>query len=116
MLTSNQARIEQRVLSWPDVTVHAHQFGGTEYRLGKREIGHYHPGMEVVDIPFPRKVRDEVLAGGFAKPHHVLPDTGWTSKWLREPDDIEQAVQLLERSFELARAHAERCAQRASAG
>lgn len=113
MMTTNQARIEERVLSWPDVTAHEHRFGGTEYRLGKRELGHYHAGMEVVDIPFPKKVRDEVLAGGLAEPHHVLPDTGWVSKWLREPDDLEQAVQLLERSFELARAHAERRTQRA---
>ena len=38
MTTTNQTSIEQRVLSWPDVTCHDHQFGGVEYRLGKREI------------------------------------------------------------------------------
>lgn len=112
-MTTNQTSIEQRVLSWPNVTSHEHDFGGVEYRLGKREIGHYHPGMEVVDIPFPKKVRDEVLDGGLAAPHHILPDSGWVSKWLREPDDVETAVQLLERPFELARAQAERRAHRA---
>jgi hypothetical protein len=112
MTTTHQIQIEERVLSWPDVTAHAHRFGGTEYRLGKREIGHYHAGMEVVDIPFPKKVRDEVIAGGLAEPHHVLPGSGWVSKWLRDPGDVEQAVELLERSFELARAQAERRAQR----
>ncbi len=111
-MTSNQTRIEQCVLLWPDVTRHEHQFGGTEYRLGKREIGHYHAGMELVDIPFPRKVRDDVLADGLADPHHVLPDSGWVSKWLRGPDDVEQAIQLLERSFQLAHAQAERRSKR----
>ena len=112
MLTTNQTRIEHYVLSWPDVTSHEHQFGGTEYRLGKREIGHYHAGMEVVDIPFTKTVRDEVLASGLAEPHRVLPDTGWISKWLCEPDDVEQAVRLLKRSYELARLQAERHSQR----
>ena len=115
MPTTNQAKLEAQVLSWPDVTAHEHQFGGTEYRLGKREIGHYHAGMEVVDIPFPKKVRDQVLAEGLADPHHVLPNSGWISKWLRDPGDLEQAVQLLERSFDLARAQAERRAQPAPA-
>jgi len=115
-MTTNQARIEQRVLAWPDVTSHDHQFGGVEYRLGKREVGHYHPGIEVVDIPFPRKVRDEVVTAGLAEPHHVLPDSGWVSKWLRRDQDVEEAVDLLERSFNLARTQAERRLQHVSAG
>ncbi len=39
---TNQAKIEEHVLSWPGITMHEHEFGGTEYRLGKREVGHYH--------------------------------------------------------------------------
>lgn len=112
---TTQAIIEQRVLSWEGVTTHEHRFGGTEYRLGKREIGHYHAGMELVDIPFPKKVRDEVIEEGLAEPHHVLPESGWISKWIREPEDVEQAVQLLARSFELARDQAERRARRDNA-
>lgn len=112
---TNQATIEQRVLSWEGVTTHEHRFGGTEYRLGKREIGHYHAGMELVDISFPKKVRDEVIAEGLADPHHVLPESGWISKWMRKPEDVEQAVQLLERSFELARVQAERRARQSGA-
>ncbi len=27
---------------WPGVTAHPHRFGGMEYRLGKRELGHIH--------------------------------------------------------------------------
>jgi hypothetical protein len=83
------------------VTAHPHRFGGTEYRLGKRELGHIH-GNHLVDIPFPKKVRDEIIAAGRAERHHVLPDSGWISIYLDEPADIEQAISLLRRSFELA--------------
>jgi hypothetical protein len=65
-------KIHAAVTSWPGVTAHPHRFGGTEYRLGKRELGHIH-GDALVDIPFPLKVRDEVVAAGRAEPHHILP-------------------------------------------
>ena len=92
-------KIHETVLSWP--TAHPHRFGGTEFRLGKRELGHIH-GDYLVDIPFPRKVRDDIIAAGRAEPHHVLPNSGWISFYLNEPDDIERAIALLQESFELA--------------
>lgn len=94
-------QITETVLSWEGVTVHPHRFGGDEYRLGRREIGHIH-GNYLVDIPFPKKVRDEVVAAGRAEPHHILPESGWISFYLRQPDDVEQAISLLRQSFELA--------------
>jgi hypothetical protein len=75
--------------------------------VGKREIGHVH-GDRLVDIPFPKKVRDEVIAAGLAEAHHILPESGWVSIWLRSPEDLEHALSLLERSLELARAQAAR--------
>ena len=57
---------------WPGVEAHPHRFGGTEYRIGKREIGHLH-GDALVDIPFPTKVRDEVVAAGRAEPTISCP-------------------------------------------
>jgi hypothetical protein len=89
------------VLEWPGVTAHPHRFGGTEYRLGRRELGHVH-GDSLVDIPFPKKVRDEVVAAGLAEPHHVLPESGWVSFYMREAADIGRAIELLRRSFDLA--------------
>ncbi len=94
-------QITQALLAWEGVTAEPHRFGGTEYRLGRREIGHIH-GDYLVDIPFPKKVRDEVVAAGRAEPHHILPQSGWISFYLRQPADIDEAVSLLRRSFELA--------------
>jgi hypothetical protein len=94
-------QIKQTVLTWENVTAQPHRFGGTEFRLGRREIGHIH-GDYLVDIPFPKKVRDEVVAAGRAEPHHILPQSGWISFYLREPADIERAIGLFRQSFELA--------------
>jgi luciferase-like monooxygenase len=89
------------VSAWEGITTHPHRFGGTEYRLGNREIGHVH-GDGLVDIPFPTSVRNELVATGQVIPHHVLPESGWVSFYIREPEDIEKAIALLRRSYDLA--------------
>ncbi len=81
-----------------------HRFGGVEFRLGRREIGHIH-GDSLVDIPFPKRVRDEIVAAREAEPHHILPSSGWISLYLRAEEDVDRAIRLLERSFLLAKAH-----------
>ncbi len=94
--------ISKAMLEQPGVSAHPHRFGGTEYRLGTREIGHVH-GESFVDIPFPKPVRDEVIANHLAEPHHILPESGWISLYLRQEQDTQTAVQLLNRSLEIAR-------------
>jgi len=94
-------QIVDTLLTWEGIETHPHRFGGTEFRLGTREIGHLH-GDSLVDIPFPKKIRDEIVAAGEASPHHVLPETGWVSFYLREEADIRKAVNLLRRSYEIA--------------
>ena len=96
-----QSAITKMVTSWSGVTVQSHRFGGVEYVIGKREIGHIH-GDHLVDIPFPKKVRDEILAAGRAQPHHILPETGWVSFYIREENDVEKAITLLHESYEIA--------------
>ena len=96
-----QERITKAVTSWEGVTAYPHRFGGVEYAIGKREIGHIH-GDHLVDIPFPKKVRNEIIVAGRAQPHHILPKSGWVSFYLREEEDIEKAIALLRESFEIA--------------
>ncbi len=96
-----QASITRAATGWAGVTQKPHRFGGVEYVIGKREIGHIH-GDQLVDIPFPKKIRDEIVAAGRAQPHHVLPKTGWVSFYLREEDDVEKAITLLHESYEIA--------------
>ena len=67
-------QIRAEVDSWEGITSAPHRFGGVEFRLGKREIGHVH-GDSLVDVPLPKKVRDELVEAGEADPHHVLPQS-----------------------------------------
>ena len=71
--------------------------------LGKRELGHIH-GDRLIDIPFPKPIRDELVSSGQAEPHHILPNSGWISFFLRTEADIDHAIKLMRTSFELAAA------------
>lgn len=94
-------RIEAEVLTWPGVISQPHRFGGTEFMLGKREVGHVH-GDRLLDVAFPKPVRNEMVTAGLAEPHHILPDSGWVSFYIRKEEDVEAAVALLRRSYDLA--------------
>lgn len=113
--TGAAARITAAVRSWPEVEVGPHRFGGVEFRLGRRELGHLH-GDRIADLPFPRRVRDELVAAGRARPHHVLPDSGWVTVPIREPGDVERVIELFGLSYERARAARRRPASVATAG
>ncbi len=113
--TSTRARrIADEVLSWPGVEAAPHRFGGTEFVVGRREVGHLH-GDTVADIPFPRRVRDELVAAGRAEPHHWLPDTGWVTFRMRGDEDVAEAIALLRLSYDRAAEAARRAASRRSA-
>ena len=45
-------KIHNAIIELNGVESRTHRFGGTEYRLGKREISHTH-GDHLVDIPEP---------------------------------------------------------------
>jgi hypothetical protein len=110
-------RITAAVSSWPGVEVGPHRFGGVEFRLGRRELGHLH-GDRIADLPFPRRLRDELVADGRAGPHHVLPDSGWVT--FQIADGVEQAIELFRLSYDRAvsarRSRAGSVAARESAG
>lgn len=100
-ISNAQKIITETLTSWDGVSTAPHRFGGVEYRLGTRELGHIH-GDHLVDIPFPKKIRDEIVSAGLAEPHHILPETGWVSFYLRKNGDVETVIELLHRSYEIA--------------
>ncbi len=91
-------KLEQEVSSWPDVSVHPHRFGGREFRVGSAEIGHIHRGG-VVDIPFPRSVRDALLTEGLAEEHRWVPNSGWITFQARNEEGVNHAVWLMRLSY-----------------
>jgi len=91
-----RARIEQEVGSWEGVAVRPHRFGGVEFVLGNRELGHIHP-QGWADLPFTRRIREMLLETGRAEPHRAGV-TGWVS----HPLD-EAVLELFRLSYERAR-------------
>ena len=94
-------RIVSTVATWPGIHTDELRHNGKDFLLGRREIGHVH-GDELVDIPFPRKLRDELVASGRAEPHRVLPKSGWVSIPLQSDCDVDHAIELLKLSYDLA--------------
>ncbi|MFC6863231.1 luciferase family protein [Halomicroarcula sp. GCM10025817] len=91
-------RLIDDVGTWPGVTVGEHRFGGTEFRVGPREIGHVH-AWGMLDIAYLRKLRDELIEEGQTGVHHLLTESGWTTYIIESPDDYEHALWLLRLSY-----------------
>ena len=91
--------IVREVSSWPGVTTARHRFGGTEFRVGNRELGHVH-GSRLADLPFPLLVRNDLVASGRAEPHHIYPDSGWVSVYIANADDVPRIVELFRLNYE----------------
>ncbi len=92
--------VRHAVANWDGVQVHEHRFGGLEFRIGRRELGHLHPSF--ADLPFPRGERDRLVASGRARPHHVLPDSGWVTVPMRTAAEVVVVIQLFRENYERA--------------
>jgi predicted DNA-binding protein (MmcQ/YjbR family) len=82
--------------------------------LGTREIGHLH-GDRLLDVPFPKRERNDLVAAGLARPHHILPESGWVSFFIEKDADVDAAIALLRRSHDLVAAQLERRAAQSAA-
>ena len=67
--------------------------------MNGHEIGHLH-GERLVDLPFPVRIKEELVGAGKAQVHHVLPQTGWVSYRIRQPEDVEGALELFRKNYE----------------
>lgn len=91
--------ITREVSAWPGVTVGRHRFGGTEFRLGRRELGHLH-GSRLADLPFPLLIRDELVTAGRAHVHHVHPESGWVSYPIQDQSDVARVIALFRLNYD----------------
>ena len=92
--------VRTEVGSWPGGTIRAHRFGGIEFRLGRRELGHLHGS--IADLPFPRQIRDALIAAGRARPHHVLPNSGWVTAPLWTDSEVACVIELFRHNYQRA--------------
>ena len=99
MARSIHDAIVEEVSAWPGVTTGRHRFEGTEFRYGRRELGHLH-GNRLADLPFPLLVRDELVAAGRAEPHHIYPESGWVRYNIRDAEDVGRVVALFRLNYD----------------
>jgi hypothetical protein len=92
-------KIEREVASWGDVSVSPHRYGGIEFRVGRRELGHLH-GSRLADLPFPIAVRTQLVQNGLADPHHILPRSGWVSRWITGDGDVDAVIALFRLNYD----------------
>jgi len=90
---------EREVSDWPAEEAMANRLGGDTFRVRGHEIGHLH-GSRLADLPFPIRMRKELVAEGKAEPHHILPQTGWVSYYPRGPEDATAVVELFRLNYE----------------
>jgi hypothetical protein len=98
MADTIHAAIVREVSSWPGVTIGRHRFGGTELRYGRRELGHLH-GDRLADLPFPLLVRNDLVAAGRVEPHHIHPESGWVSYFIRDMADVTPVIELFRLNY-----------------
>jgi Family of unknown function (DUF5519) len=91
--------ILQTVSSWPGVTVQGHGMGILFFHVGRREIGHLH-GSRLADLPFPIRIREQLVAARLADVHYLHPETGWTSRYIHGEQDVAPIIELFRLNYE----------------
>lgn len=90
--------IEYEVLSWKKVSPHLHKYGGVQFDVDKREIGHLHSNG-LLDILFSREDKAHFMSNAKVMDHHVFKNSGWVSLHIRTREDKDLAIGLLRYSY-----------------
>ena len=99
MITDN---IKKEILSWPDVTSNPYRYGGIEFRVNNRDMGHIH-GEKLADLPFPMDIRKGLISSGKALPHVIYPESMWVSYLIRSEKDCPRIIDLFRLQYERLR-------------
>jgi hypothetical protein len=86
------------ICSWPEVERSKHVYGGTEFRVFNRSIGHIHANG-LIDLPFRKELRDLLIERGYAEWHTFKKDMLWVSVHLKKEEDFSKARPLLLLSY-----------------
>jgi hypothetical protein len=90
--------ISSEVLTWADTSQCLHKYGGMQFNSRGKEIGHIH-GNGILDVRFSTKIKEQLLAEGKIKDHHVFTKSGWVSFYVSRKEDETYAIQLLRLSY-----------------
>ena len=88
--------VEKEAERLPEVDLGVHGYGGIGFFFRGRETSHIH-GNGLLDCFVGRTNRDRLVQGGDGvTPHHVFPRSGWISFFVRSPEDVERALELIQ--------------------
>jgi hypothetical protein len=87
--------VEREALRFPGVNLGVHRYGGIGFFVRGKEMSHIH-GNGLLDCFVGRTNRDRLLRqGDGATAHHVFPSSGWISFFVKDPDDVPRALELI---------------------
>ena len=92
--------IENEILTWENSSTRIHRFGGIQFDIGKKEIGHIHSNG-LMDILFSKAIKERLIQEGKVTEHHTFKNSGWISFYIKTKEDKELALQLLKFSYSL---------------
>ena len=88
--------VEGRAQQLPQVSLGLHRYGGIGFFVRGKEMGHIH-GNGLLDCFVGRTNRDLLLrASAGVTAHHVFPHSGWISFFVKDRDDVERALELIQ--------------------
>ena len=90
--------IETEVSGWKGIKIQNHKYGGTEFSFNHKEIGHIHSNG-LMDVLLNKTIKMQLLQEGRISNHHVFPNSGWISFYVKTKDDSEYALGLLKKSY-----------------
>ncbi|MCR8645991.1 DUF5519 family protein [Paenibacillus sp. N1-5-1-14] len=99
MTGSGGVTLTEELMSWDGVSKHPHRFGGIEFQLNGKEIGHLH-GNSLFDLLSTKSERDRWIEEGKAQSHHMFPDSNWVSVYLNSEQDVAHAIEITRYKFE----------------
>lgn len=92
--------IEKEVLQWSDTSTQTHKYGGLQFNYKGKELGHIHSNG-LLDMPFSRKIKAELMTERRIQDHHSFKNTGWISFYMHTEDDAKYGLQLLKLAYKL---------------
>ena len=90
--------IEKEVLSWEGTHVSIHCYGGLQFNVRNKEIGHIHSNG-LMDILFKRDIKMQLIKEGKVEDHHTFSKSGWISYYIHSEEDKKYALELLQYSY-----------------
>jgi len=93
-------KIEREISSWPGIYMTSHKYGGMQFNINKKEIGHIH-GSGILDILFSRSIKQTLISREIALEHHSFKNSGWVSFYIQKSEDVTTALKLFEWGYYL---------------